>query len=149
MQKQISPFSKAELLPKEERIEILNNNNSMIIGIPKERSHQEKRICLTPDAVSALTNNGHTVLIEKGAGENASFDDNEYSIMAPFTQVAFIPKQDGYFMYVKQQTPAIDKDDQAAAYRSTIVEFEENKVDEIKLIIPLPFNKFSLQDKKL
>lgn len=79
MQKQISPFSKAELLPKEERIEILNNNNPMIIGIPKERSHQEKRICLTPDAVSALTNNGHTVLIEKGAGKNAAFDDNEYS----------------------------------------------------------------------
>ena len=75
------------------------------------------------------------------------FDDNEYSIMAPFTQVAFIPKQDGYFMYVRQETPAIDKDDQAAAYRSTIVEFVENKVDEIKLIIPLPFNKFSLQDK--
>jgi len=75
------------------------------------------------------------------------FDDNEYSIMAPFTQVAFIPKQDGYFMYIKQETPAIDKDDQAAAYRSTIVEFVENKVDEIKLIIPLPFNKFSLQDK--
>ena len=75
------------------------------------------------------------------------FDDNEYSIMAPFTQVAFIPKQDGYFMHVRQETPAIDKDDQAAAYRSTIVEFVENKVDEIKLIIPLPFNKFSLQDK--
>ena len=75
------------------------------------------------------------------------FDDNEYSIMAPFTQVAFIPKQDGYFMYVRQETPAIDKDDQAAAYRSTIVEFVENKVDEIKLIIPLPFNKFSLQGK--
>ena len=75
------------------------------------------------------------------------FDDNEYSIMAPFTQVAFIPKQDGYFMYTRQETPAIDKDDQAAAYRSTIVEFVENKVDEIKLIIPLPFNKFSLQEK--
>jgi hypothetical protein len=56
------------------------------------------------------------------------FDDNEYSIMAPFTQVAFIPKQDGYFMYVRQQTPPIDKDDQAAAYRSTIVEFVENKL---------------------
>ncbi len=75
------------------------------------------------------------------------FDDNEYSVMAPFTQVAFIPKQDGYFMYIRQETPAIDKDDQSAAYRSTIVEFVENKVDEIKLIIPLPFNKFSLQDK--
>ena len=74
------------------------------------------------------------------------FDDNEYSIFAPFTQVAFIPKQDGYFMYTQQESPSIDKDDQAAAYRSTIVDFVENKVDEIKLIFPLPYTKFSLQD---
>ena len=26
------------------------------------------------------------------------FDDGEYSIMAPFTQIAFIPKQKGYFL---------------------------------------------------
>jgi hypothetical protein len=26
------------------------------------------------------------------------FDDNEYSVFAPFTQIAFIPKQDGYFI---------------------------------------------------
>ncbi len=74
------------------------------------------------------------------------FDDNEYSIFAPFTQIAFIPKQDGYFMYTQQESPSIDKDDQAAAYRSTIVDFVENKVDEIKLIFPLPYTKFSLQD---
>ena len=78
MQKSLSPFSKAQLIPKEERLEIANNNKSLLIGIPKERSFQEKRICLTPDAVSALTNNGHHVLIEKSAGKNASFEDNEY-----------------------------------------------------------------------
>ena len=67
------------------------------------------------------------------------FDDGEYSIMAPFTQAAFIPKQDGYFMYVKQ--PGIpEKDDQTDSYRSTIVSFMESKVDEIKLRIPLPFS---------
>jgi len=78
MQKPLSPFSKAQLLPKEERLEILNNGESLLIGIPKERSFQEKRICLTPDAVSALTNNGHSVLIEKSAGKNAAFEDSEY-----------------------------------------------------------------------
>ena len=71
------------------------------------------------------------------------FDDGEYSIMAPFTQAAFIPKQDGYFMYVNHDTtgdyPISKKDDQTDAYRSTIVSFMENKVDEIKLRIPLPF----------
>ena len=70
MQKSLSPFSKAQLIPKEERLEIATNNKSLLIGIPKERSFQEKRICLTPDAVSALTNNGHRVLIEKSAGKN-------------------------------------------------------------------------------
>tara|TARA_R100000951_G_C2651808_1_gene184626 strand:+ start:149 stop:4408 length:4260 start_codon:yes stop_codon:yes gene_type:complete len=67
------------------------------------------------------------------------YEDNEYSILAPFTQIAFIPKQDGYFIYKKQNNPNIDKDDMATAYQSTIVEFMENKVDEVKLIIPLPF----------
>ena len=79
MQKPISPFSKSELLPKEERLEVSSTSKELFIGIPKERSYQEKRICLTPDAVSALSNNGHRVLIESGAGNNAAFSDSEYS----------------------------------------------------------------------
>jgi len=75
------------------------------------------------------------------------FDDNEYSLMAPFTQVAFIPKQDGYFMYVQDGARNYtSKDDQAAAYRSTVVSFVENKVDAIKLLIPLPFTKSAIVD---
>ena len=75
------------------------------------------------------------------------FEDNEYSLIAPFTQVAFIPKQDGYFMYVRDDAKNFtSKDDQADAYRSTIVSFVENKVDAIKLIIPLPFPKSTIQD---
>ena len=74
------------------------------------------------------------------------FDDNEYSLMAPFTQVAFIPKQDGYFMYVRDDAKNFtSKDDQSAAYRSTIVSFVENKVDAIKLLIPLPFPKSTIE----
>lgn len=79
MQKSLSPFSKAQLMPKEERLEVSKDNVQLRIGLPKERSYQEKRICLTPDAVSALTNNGHQVIIEAGAGNNAAFEDKEYS----------------------------------------------------------------------
>ena len=79
MQKSLSPFSKAQLMPKEERLEVSQDNVQLRIGLPKERSFQEKRICLTPDAVSALTNNGHHVIIEAGAGNNAAFEDKEYS----------------------------------------------------------------------
>jgi hypothetical protein len=56
------------------------------------------------------------------------FDDNEYSLMAPFTQIAYIPKQKGYFL----------NGDENAAYQSTIVGFMENFVQNIGLVIPLP-----------
>jgi len=65
------------------------------------------------------------------------FEDGEYSIMAPFTQTAFIPKQEGYFMYVNEDGQP-EKDDLSNTYRSTVVSFMENKVDDIKLIIPRP-----------
>ena len=77
------------------------------------------------------------------------FEDNEYSVFAPFTQIAFIPKQDGYFMYVKESSDSLGVktyDDQADAYRSTVVYFVENKVDDITLKIPLPFNNFDIQN---
>ena len=57
------------------------------------------------------------------------FTDGEYSIMAPFTQEAFVPKQDGYFL----------TGDENEAYRSTIVRFMENKVNSVGVYVPLPF----------
>ena len=72
------------------------------------------------------------------------FEGNEYSIFAPFTQTAFIPKQDGYFMYTTSPNP--EKDDQGDSYRSTVVYFMENKVNSIGLRIPLPFTNYSLAD---
>ena len=57
------------------------------------------------------------------------FKDGEYSLIAPFTQPCFIPKQDGYFIV----------DDEKTTISSTIVSFMENKVNKIKLQIPLPY----------
>jgi alanine dehydrogenase len=74
-----SPFSKQELLPQEETLELLKQKGELFIGIPKENQFQEKRICLTPDAVNALTANGHRVLMESGAGEGANFSDIDYT----------------------------------------------------------------------
>lgn len=79
MSKSLSPFTKQQLLPQEETLEILKRKGELFIGIPKETAYQEKRVCLTPDAVSALITNGHRVLIESGAGEGANFSDKEYS----------------------------------------------------------------------
>jgi len=79
MNKPTSPFTKEQLLPQEEMIEVEPIKGKLFIGIPKETSYQEKRVCLTPDAVAALTAHGHNVLIETNAGIGASFTDNEYS----------------------------------------------------------------------
>ncbi len=79
MNKPTSPFSKSELLPQEECLEIQKSKGELIIGIPKETSFQEKRVCLSPDAVNALTSNGHQLIIEAGAGLHANFTDQEYS----------------------------------------------------------------------
>ena len=68
-----SPFSQQQLLPQEETLEIFKQKGELFIGVPNEYQYQEKRICLTPDAVNAITSNGHKVLLEAGAGESASF----------------------------------------------------------------------------
>ena len=74
-------------------------------------------------------------------GYRFRFDDNEYSIFSTFTQAAFIPKQDGYFMYVKKDD-LTEVEDESDTYRSTIVSFVENKVNDIKLLIPLPTKNY-------
>ena len=77
-------------------------------------------------------------------GYRFKFEDNEYSLFSTFTQAAFIPKQDGYFMYV-QKPDLKEVNNQSEASRSTIVNFVENKVDQIKLRIPLPFKNYNMR----
>ena len=74
-----SPFSKEELIPQTEMLEIKKQKGELYIGLPKETLFEERRICLTPDAVSALTNHGHRIVVEVGAGEGSNYSDNEYS----------------------------------------------------------------------
>jgi len=75
----LTPFSKSQLLPQEEKLEISKQRSDLFIGIPKESSYQERRICLTPDAVNSLVSEGHRVMIESGAGLSASYSDQEFS----------------------------------------------------------------------
>ena len=79
MSKPLSPFTKQQLLPQEETLEIFKKKGELFIGIPKETAFQEKRVCLTPDAVYALVSNGHRVLLESEAGDGANFNDKDYS----------------------------------------------------------------------
>ena len=68
-----------QLLPQEEKLEIKRAKSELFIGVPKETAYQERRICLTPDAVNSLTSHGHRVMIEAGAGESSSYSDKDYS----------------------------------------------------------------------
>jgi hypothetical protein len=56
------------------------------------------------------------------------FEDGEYSLMAPFTQVAFIPEQDGYFL----------ENDENRGYQSTELTWFQNKVNNINILINTP-----------
>lgn len=72
-------FSSFGLMPKEEMLEVKPNFKQLQIGIPKESSFQENRVSLTPDSVGLLVANGHSVIIEQGAGEAANFSDKQYA----------------------------------------------------------------------
>ncbi|GAB0169595.1 alanine dehydrogenase [Lysinibacillus sp. CTST325] len=50
----------------------------MKIGIPKEIKNNENRVAMTPAGVVTLTNAGHEVYIESGAGLGSSFTDADY-----------------------------------------------------------------------
>ena len=54
------------------------NIREMILGILKDVKKGEYRVILTPSEVASFTESGHEVLIEKGAGNSAMFDDSEY-----------------------------------------------------------------------
>ena len=83
------------------------------------------------------------------------FDDNEYSLMAPFSNIMFIPKQQGQFGLGQIDTKVNDINnyyqDETDAYTSTIVEWFENDMDSVDVKIPVPdtinnlINKYKIQ----
>jgi alanine dehydrogenase len=51
----------------------------MRIGVPREIKDREFRVGVTPAGVKMLSEAGHSVLVERGAGEGSSFPDAEYA----------------------------------------------------------------------
>ncbi len=64
------------------------------------------------------------------------YDDGEYSLMAPFTQALFIPKQFGYFL--DSGYDGTTKRDEKNTAESGIVKFMENQVTSVDMKIDLP-----------
>ena len=51
----------------------------MIVGIPSEIKKDEYRVGMIPAGVGALRSDGHTVLVQKGAGVGSGIEDVEYA----------------------------------------------------------------------
>jgi alanine dehydrogenase len=64
---------------QEEVLDIPSKCKPLLIGIPKENAFQENRIGLIPEAISVLVANGHTVMVEKGAGDGSRYSDKDYA----------------------------------------------------------------------
>ena len=93
------------------------------------------RIGVNPDYNSSFT--GDEDLIEEKFvrfSYRFKYEDNEYSLSAPFSQICFIPKQWGQFGWGLTDP----KQDMQDAFASTILEWFENRIDSIALKIPLP-----------
>jgi alanine dehydrogenase len=84
-------LSAPQLITREKLAPIQRAHTALKIGIPKEKSFQENRVALTPEAVSILVNNGHEVVIESKAGEGGHFYDTDYAEAG--AQIALSPEE--------------------------------------------------------
>ncbi|MCC2545033.1 alanine dehydrogenase [Hymenobacter sp. BT175] len=64
---------------QESMLAVETKRRKLFIGLPRETSLQENRICLTPEAVKHLVQEGHEVVMESGAGEPSKYSDHEFS----------------------------------------------------------------------
>src|SRR5262245_35288516 len=56
----------------------LDHSETMRVGVPIEVTEDEYRVSMTPDAVRELVTRGHSVVVQRGAGEGSAIDDSEY-----------------------------------------------------------------------
>jgi H+-translocating NAD(P) transhydrogenase subunit alpha len=89
----------------------------MKVGVPRETAPGERRVALVPEAVKRLTPGGISVLVERGAGDDASFRDDEYA-EAGATVVSVAELYDQADAIVKVAKPS---EDEVARLREGVV----------------------------
>ena len=79
----------------------------MIVGILKEIKAEENRVSMTPAGVEIMVENGHTMLVEKAAGEGSGFSNQDYldhgAEMIPTPEEIF--RRAEMVMHVKEPLP--------------------------------------------
>lgn len=73
------PKEKRSLFPEECLLREIARQPRLSIGIPKENAHVETRLALTPEGVAIVTEEGHSVYVQRGAGVPMSYSDLQYS----------------------------------------------------------------------
>lgn len=105
-----TPFTEEELMPKEEKLEVIKKGKQFSIGIPKETCLNERRTCITPDAVQVLVEHGHEIIVESGAGQGSFFTDLQYSESG--AKITNDPKEAfGQDLILKINPPTLDEID--------------------------------------
>ena len=86
----------------------------MKIGVPREIKKDEYRVAMLPVGVQLLTQDGHTVLIEKDAGLGSGFSNEEYRQAGAQIVDAAADIYDRADMVVKVKEPAARRNRPAA-----------------------------------
>lgn len=73
------PFMQRRLYPEESLLREIQRQVHLTIGLPCENPVAETRLALTPEGVSIVVEEGHTVVVERGAGLPMSYTDLQYS----------------------------------------------------------------------
>ena len=68
-------FANTAFMPQEEQLETAVRHRKISIGVPSDKKNDEKRVALTPESVNLLVDNGHEVIVQKGAGAGANYSD--------------------------------------------------------------------------
>ncbi|MDD5185230.1 MAG: alanine dehydrogenase, partial [Paludibacter sp.] len=67
------------LFPEECLLREITSQPRLSIGIPKENGALETRLALTPEGVAIVTEEGHSVYVQRGAGQPMMYSDLQYS----------------------------------------------------------------------
>jgi NAD(P) transhydrogenase len=96
---------------------------SLTVGAPRETFPNERRVSLTPQNVTLLKKKGFVnVLVEKHAGKEAQFLDEEY-VAAGATMVSRDELFGNTDIMLKVRPPSVDKEAKTLKEGSTVISF--------------------------
>ena len=70
----------------------------MKVGVPTEIKTDEYRVAMTPSGVRELTQHGHEVVVQQGAGLGSAISDEEYVAQG----ARIVPDADAVFAQSRQ-----------------------------------------------